>query len=512
MSIFSDQSSLPQNPQTSSESVSQDFWKILIVDDESIMHSVTELVLRDFKFEGKGLKFLSAYTFSEAKVIISENPDIAVALIDIVMEEDNSGLQLIRWVRDDLKNGEIRLILRTGQPGLAPERDIIQRYEINDYKEKTELTDVKLITSLTVAIRGFRDLHVLNRNRKGFQQILTGGVEIWSSGNTIEILKVINNQFQRILAGDYNKKLSDSSIIQIDRDDFKIRLGYGELSPQNGQMPDTTREGEFGFLFGLCRREENIIYQEPYLACALNTRQEEGLYIIARVDREPDKTDHMILSAFLMNASLAMDYHILSASRTRSQKNMLYFLSEVIEQHFSETGNHIRRVSEMVYLLSRKMGIDENLAENWKMASILHDLGKIGIPDHILKKPGKLTESEMEIMKSHVLIGHRMLSSNEDEFFPDAASIALSHHECWNGRGYPNGLKGEEIPLPARILSVVDVFDALTHKRIYKDTWELDQALGFIREKKGIDFDPSLVELFLENIEEMKGILDAYPD
>ncbi|MDA3957718.1 HD domain-containing phosphohydrolase [Oceanispirochaeta sp.] len=494
------------------ESVPEDPWKILIVDDESIMHSVTKLVLRDYRFEGRKLHFLSAYSSIEARTIIKENPDIAVALIDIVMEEDNSGLQFVHWLRDDQKNREIRIILRTGQPGLAPERDIIQRYEINDYKEKTELTDVKLITSLTVAIRGFRDLHVLNRNRHGFQKILAGGTELWSTENTRDFLFRILQQYQRIAAGESGLIQKDSLIIQNGDMGCRIRLGTGIYAEQEGSSLSEAYDSEFAPLIKECARGGSIIYVFPFLACALGTRQDEGLYLITRLGKAPDKTDHNILSAFLMNTSLAMDYWILSVSRSRSQKKMLYFLSEVIEQHFAETGNHIRRVSEMVYLMSIKLGIQEDQAENWKMASILHDLGKIGIPDHILKKPGKLSYEEMVIMKSHVQIGYKMLSSNKDEFFPDAAAIALSHHECWDGSGYPDGLRGDEISRPARILAVVDVFDALTHKRIYKEAWKMEEALKFILEKKGRDFEPDLVDLFLENYEEMKGILNAYPD
>ena len=115
-------------------------------------------------------------------------------------------------------------------------------------------------------------------------------------------------------------------------------------------------------------------------------------------------------------------------------------------------------------------------------------------------------------MKSHVQIGYRMLSSNEDEFFPDAAEIALSHHECWDGHGYPEGLKAESIPLSARILAVVDVFDALTHLRVYKDAWTEEDALKLLEDRKGIDFDPSLVDLFIANFEKMKEILNAHPD
>jgi response regulator RpfG family c-di-GMP phosphodiesterase len=490
----------------------EEVWKILIVDDEPIMHSVTKLVLRDYQFEGRKLNFLSAFSFVEAKKAMIENPDVAVAFVDIVMEEDNSGLQFIHWLRHEQKNMEIRLILRTGQPGLAPERDIIQRYEINDYKEKTELTDVKLITSLTVAIRGYRDIHVLNRNRKGFQQILSCGAELWTTENTHDFLSLIIKQFQQIASGDSSAVPMDSLILQKGDKGCRVRLGLGVYKEREGSVLDLSGDGEFASLLSECSKGNSIFYSFPYLSCALGSRQEEGLYLITKVLKEPDQTDHTILSAFMLNASLAMDYWILSVSRSRSQKRMLYFLSEVIEQHFSETGNHIRRVSEMVYLMSRKLGIHEDQAENWRMASILHDLGKIGIPDHILKKPGKLREDEMAVMKSHVQIGYKMLSSNEDEFFPDAATIALSHHECWDGSGYPFGIKGEDISRPARILAVVDVFDALTHKRVYKRAWELDEALEFILERKGRDFEPALVDLFVENYDELKGILNAFPD
>jgi HD-GYP domain-containing protein (c-di-GMP phosphodiesterase class II) len=166
----------------------------------------------------------------------------------------------------------------------------------------------------------------------------------------------------------------------------------------------------------------------------------------------------------------------------------------------------------MMYLISKKMGVGKEKAERWKMASILHDVGKIGTPDLILKKPGRLTEEEYEVIKGHALIGHKLLCSNTDEFFPDAADIALSHHEKWAGNGYPNSLKGEEIPLPARILSVIDVFDALTHKRVYKDAWPVNKAVEYILEKKEEEFDPEIVDSFLAAVPELQKVIDEYPD
>jgi len=488
-------------------------WKILIVDDEKIIHTVTELVLREFRFEQRGLMILSAYGELQARQLLNEHADIAVALVDIVMEEDNSGLNLIRWIREDRGNQAIRLILRTGQPGIAPEKDIIQRYEINDYKEKTELTDVKLITALTVAIRGYRDLIHLQRNQQGYERIVRGAGAFWEGSGRMAFLDEILFQFSRIVVTETENRLErDCLSLQKQENSWAIRKGTGRFSDCTGRGLE---ELESGLPIGLLEESgagNRILYETPWLVCSLDTRQTEGVRLVMRSGERPDRTDFNILGAFLVNASLALDYGLLTVSRSRSQKKMLYFLSEIIEHHFMETGNHIRRVSEMMHVFCRRQGLSEEDAERWKMASILHDLGKIGIPDHILKKPGRLTPEEYEVMKGHVLIGHKLLSSNEDEFFPDAAEIALYHHEKWDGAGYPHGLKMEDIPFPARMLAIIDVFDALTHKRIYKDAWTVDRALEFISSRKNEDFDPALVDLFISIVPDLRRILDDYPD
>ena len=488
-------------------------WKILVVDDEPIIHSVTELVLRDITFENRPMKLFSAYGETDAQKILENEKDIAVALIDVVMEHDNSGLNLIRWIREVLKNTTIRLILRTGQPGVAPEKEIIHRYEINDYKEKTELTDIKLLTSLTVAIRGYRDLVDIQKNQSGFARILNGAQAFWQNQSESALMTEILTQFSTLFSVTAGQpEVRDCFSVIQNSVNYAIHEGTGDFLSSAGSTLSGIGLAGMKEAMAKCCHRTPYFYEAPYLVCSLDTRQTSGLYLVTKCPVEPDDTDYNILGAFLVNSSLAMDYWLLTASKSRSQRNMLIFLSEVIEHHFMENGNHIRRVSEMMYLVSRKTGIEEEKAERWKMASILHDMGKIGIPDHILKKPGKLTPQEFEIMKSHVLIGHKLLSSNKDEFFPDAADIALSHHEKWNGAGYPYGLTGEDIPLPARILSIIDVFDALTHTRVYKDAWTVRDALDYIQEKKGTDFDPELVDSFIAIVPELQWVLDEYPD
>ena len=141
-------------------------YKVLIVDDEEEVHQLTRLVLKDFSFEGRGLEFLNAYSAEDAKYLLRAHTDISLILLDVVMEADNAGLQLVHFIREEIHNKLIRIILRTGQPGVAPERDIISNYDINDYKEKTELTSSKLFTSLTAALRSYRDLVTIDNSRK----------------------------------------------------------------------------------------------------------------------------------------------------------------------------------------------------------------------------------------------------------------------------------------------------------------------------------------------------------
>lgn len=195
-----------------------------------------------------------------------------------------------------------------------------------------------------------------------------------------------------------------------------------------------------------------------------------------------------------------------------TQVDVIQRLARAIEYRDSETGMHIIRMSQYSALLAATIGLDMKMCELILMASPLHDIGKIGIPDRILSKPGKLNDEEWEIMKTHTKIGAELLSGGNSKFLNLASEIALTHHERWDGTGYPNGLKGEEIPLVGRICGITDVLDALLCNRPYKKSWPLNDALEELQREAGSHFDPNLVESLMSIREELERIQNKYND
>ncbi len=147
-------------------------WKVMIVDDEPEVHRITKITLNKFEFDGKPIDFLHAYSATEAKALLATTPDVALLLLDVVMEADHAGLEVVKFVRDELQNKMVRIVLRTGQPGQAPEDDVVTNYDINDYKDKTELTSQKLRTLLRASLRSYRDIRTLESNRQGLEKVI----------------------------------------------------------------------------------------------------------------------------------------------------------------------------------------------------------------------------------------------------------------------------------------------------------------------------------------------------
>lgn len=194
------------------------------------------------------------------------------------------------------------------------------------------------------------------------------------------------------------------------------------------------------------------------------------------------------------------------------QKDIIYAMGTICENKNSETGNHIVRVAEYSALLARLYGLSKEDVELLRIASPMHDIGKIGIPDHILNKPGKLTEEEFEIIKTHTTIGEEIFKNSTRLILKTSGEIAGSHHEWWDGTGYPKQLSGEDIPLFGRITALADTFDALSNDRCYKKAWPIDQVIEYIKNLRGKQFQPELVDLFLEHIDDFIAISKCYQD
>jgi HD-GYP domain-containing protein (c-di-GMP phosphodiesterase class II) len=219
------------------------------------------------------------------------------------------------------------------------------------------------------------------------------------------------------------------------------------------------------------------------------------------------------------NLSLAVSYMgksiqaaVLHTELVETQREIIFKMGEVSESRSQETGHHVKRVAKYSFELARLYGLSEEKSRMLELASPMHDIGKVAIPDHILKKPGKLTEKEFDVMQTHTTEGYNIFKNSQRQIFKTAAIIAHQHHEKWNGTGYPNQLEGERIHLYARITALVDVFDALGSDRVYKKAWPLEKIIGFIKEERGRHFDPHIVDLFLEHLNVFIQIRNEYED
>jgi len=195
-----------------------------------------------------------------------------------------------------------------------------------------------------------------------------------------------------------------------------------------------------------------------------------------------------------------------------AQKDIITRLAMAGEYKDNDTGQHVKRMSHSCYLLALKAGLSNEKSEQLFMASALHDIGKIGIPDKILLNPEKLNKDDWEIMTTHTSIGEHILCNHNSPIMGLAAKIAAGHHERWNGKGYPLGISGKKIPIEIRIVSICDTFDALISKRPYKKAWPIDKALKYIKEESGQHFDPHLLALFIEIVPEIIEYAEQHSD
>lgn len=207
------------------------------------------------------------------------------------------------------------------------------------------------------------------------------------------------------------------------------------------------------------------------------------------------------VSLFQLQSNLQAQVDSQTEEIRKLNHEMTYLSASIAELKSKETGQHLRRVAEFCYLFCKFLGKDEAECEKIKMASVLHDIGKVGISDDILNKPAKLNDEEWKVMKQHSLMGYEMLIDSEFELMRLAAMIALEHHERWDGEGYPYGKKGDEISLVGRICAVSDVFDSLLDKRVYKEPWEEKIVRDYFVMMKGSQFDPVITDILLENFD-----------
>ncbi|MEW6089052.1 MAG: HD domain-containing phosphohydrolase [bacterium] len=226
----------------------------------------------------------------------------------------------------------------------------------------------------------------------------------------------------------------------------------------------------------------------------------------------PGKMIEELVCSLGSQAAIAIKNAQLNKALKEAYLDTIYCLSEAAESKDKDTGMHIQRVSNYSVTLGRKLGLNENELELILYASPMHDIGKVGIPDAVLLKPGRLDIEERKIIEQHTVIGARILSNAKGQVLKMSKDIALTHHEKYDGTGYPNKLKGNEIPLSGRIVALADVFDALINRRCYKSAMSYDEVCEIIKKESSRHFDPDIVNAFFGTYKEIKEILEKYND
>ena len=492
-------------------------WKIVIADDDPEVHVITQMVLRDLVFDGRRLELLFAHTGRETLRLLAEHPDTAVLLLDVVMENEHAGLDVARGVREILGNRFVRIILRTGQPGQAPEKRVIVDFDINDYKEKTELTAQKLTTVVISALRSFRDLVTIERSRQGLTRVINASRDLFETHSLACLSSGVLQQISALLhLGDDGILARSSGLAaSLDADDkpgkYTVLAGTGRFTTSIGQvLDDVLSRDEIARLMQL-QCEQTIVGDGEFSGRFCSSNGAES-FIMVQTQQSGQDLEVDLLRLFAANISAAFDNAHLHEELLATQAEFVNTLSEVVEARSNESGLHVFRVGEMANLLGQLAGHSERECTLLRLTAPMHDLGKVGIPDHILHKPGPLTAQEWATMRDHTCIGHKLLCRSRRPALQAAAIIAEQHHEWWNGGGYPYGLKGDEIHAFGRIVAIIDVFDALSHLRSYKQAWDMPRVIEYISGGSGRQFDPVLAALFLAHVDEFIELANSYPD
>ncbi|MEO5341172.1 MAG: DUF3369 domain-containing protein [Magnetococcus sp. MYC-9] len=490
-------------------------WRLLVVDDEPDIISLTRISLSDFHFDGRPLEIVQAASGFQAQQLLTLDGAFAVVLIDVVMESPDAGLLLVEFIRNHLQNRTMRLIIRTGQPGFAPEKRVIDAYDIDDYKEKTELTAWKLYTTVRTAIKSYRDLTAIAANRRGLERILEGSPDLYRYRSLERFFQGVLQQVGGLLPGNghgfvvgtfedlsalfASPSAEDGPWIQ---EAQQIRSGLGRYAAD----PALWQEPLARAVAALRLREDDprwTVDETGHLVLPLTAHGQVFGVVYLELQRPLSSSDQQILSVFALQCGSALEnFQLLTRleqareSLAAARRHALHMLAVASEYKDQETGNHVQRIEHYSRAIAESMGLPAEECAAIGDASVLHDLGKIAIPDLILQKPGRLTEEEWVIMRTHSEWGARILG--EAPWFQMASQIALFHHEQWDGNGYPNGLRGEAIPLSARVVAVADCFDALVCTRPYKAPWPIQEAVAEIRQQSGLRFDPTVVAAFLK--------------
>jgi PAS domain S-box-containing protein len=453
---------------------------ILIVDDtDTNIHILIELL--DDKYD-----ILASLNGHDAIEIINEE-QIDLILLDIMMPEID-GYEVCKRLKENSKTKDIPIIFITAK---TDEESIKKAYEVGG---------VDYIT------KPFKAIEVLSR----INTHLTLAEQKTFLEHSLEENMILLNQYKQVV--------DESSLVS--KTDLMGKITYA--NDEFAKISGYTKDELIGKSQNIVRHPDvaNSVYKEMWQTIKnkqiwrgeVKNKKKDGTYYVVFAIIMPILDLNGDIKEYISVRHDITDIYNLKQEIVETQKEVVFTMGAIGETRSKETGKHVKRVAEYSRVFGKYCNLSEEEIELLVDASAMHDIGKIAIPDNILHKTGKLNDEEFQIMRTHAEIGYTMLNHSSRPLLKTAAIIALEHHERWDGNGYPNYLKGEEIAIEGRITAIADVFDALGSQRCYKKSWKDEDIFEYLKKEKGKQFDPNLVDIFFEHIDEFLLIRKEFID
>lgn len=431
-------------------------WKILIVDDEPEVHAVTRLALSDFKFLGRGLEFYSAESGEEGCKLMREHPDAAIILLDVVMETDDAGLKVARYIREDLDNHFTRIILRTGQPGQAPERTVIINYDINDYKSKTELTAQKLFTAVMSSLRSYRDIMSIEHSRRGLEKILHSSADLFSEQSMDTFLDGIVQQLSWLIGG-VRQVLYAEIDPERNAEQFMVRAAFGDEAdnllgrPVKAALPiEALRELKAVVASGKGFYSDTT----ALIFCPSHTRQTGGLLCLTGIARPLSDAERDLLRLFSEQVQVAL-------SNVLREHDCQQFVGELVERvlhlehhQLLEEGKAQHPAGRVALILADALAVDGKQQEQLALAATLMAIiGRVAEPTLATDSNAGRIYYQRLTRLTHGLKNR----GNYAGVIPLLQAACASRYERYDAKGIPGEVAAEQLPIAQQILTLLAI-------------------------------------------------------
>lgn len=492
-------------------------WKVLIVDDEPEIHAVTKLALSDFALDGKGLTFISAYNGAEAVDALKQHKDIAVILLDVVMETEDAGLRVANAVRNELHNHFTRIILRTGQPGQAPERSVIVDYDINDYKSKTELTAQKLFTVMIASLRSYRDIMAIEDSRVGLEKVLLASTDLFNRHSLEQFMEGLIHQLSSVLGCSKDAAYITSAIAgheplhAMNSSSLYVFAGNGDYAQERGKLLENVLTTDQYKSCIRALRDKQIVFADDHIVAHCAGKSGEGaLLYLTGLHRKVSEIDRLLVKLFAENVQIAFE-NVMRINQTK------LFHNRIIEQlsrstDLSEQSSVATlRVSALAGVIGQQLELGAEALKTMRLAMPLMGLEYSCLTQLLLNGSNNDISQCVQNLSDYTK-GYKFKTELEDgKIITLALTMAKQHLEFWDGTGYPHKLTSKAIAIESQIVAAAHVFNTLICQQAPNYQWPLQDVVAFFEQQSGRAFHPDIVNAIVHQQEALNAVQQALP-